>query len=315
MLSKKSFHAAFLYLIALALFAMLHLTWFNYKKELDIVKEVGKLSPPADCEDYKQRCLSLYKKLRFPDPKTLFKLPPEQIPKELYDAFSQNGDSPLTKDWYIYEAYSDSSNNDKLKQKPVDIKQFNKDRGKVKNRQLLGYGDTRFQAKMKEYRNEIESRSIVIIGTVRPWIEAISYELNASKIITLDYTRKYWHKEKLQWIHVNDYLDRVLEEQLLKQIDNAATFSSIENSGWGRFGDILSPDGDLEAMKQVHCMIRPGGLFVVGGLPVTGEEKGDLHWNAHRKFGKKRLRQMFEGWKIVENQGGNFFVLRKKGKC
>ncbi len=77
----------------------------------------------------------------------------------------------------------------------------------------------------------------------------------------------------------------MLQNQLLEQIDNAATFSSIEHSGLGRFGDPLSPDGDIEAMRQVHCMIKPGGLFFVGDLQTTGKEAGKMEWNAHRIFG------------------------------
>ena len=44
----------------------------------------------------------------------------------------------------------------------------------------------------------------------------------------------------------------------LEHYDNAATFSSIEHAGLGRFGDPLNPDGDLDVMSQVHCMLRPG---------------------------------------------------------
>ena len=91
----------------------------------------------------------------------------------------------------------------------------------------------------------------VIIGTIETWIEAITYDLNASKIITLDYTRKLWHDKRLEWYHTNDYIDEMLEKNQLEQIDNAATFSSIEHSGLGRYGDALSPNGDIDAMQQV----------------------------------------------------------------
>ncbi len=123
------------------------------------------------------------------------------------------------------------------------------------------------------YKNDIKSKSMVVIGTITPWIEAMSYEYNASQIITLDYTRKKWHDPKLTWYHVNDYLEEAMNKQEIELIDNAATFSSIEHSGLGRFGDPLNPDGDLDVMKQVHCMLKPGGIFIVGALENTPNEK------------------------------------------
>jgi len=171
----------------------------------------------------------------------------------------------------------------------------------------------------------------IIIGTQSPWIEAISYELNASKIITLDYTRKYWHEEKLEWHHVNDYLDEMLKEQLLEQIDNSVSFSSIEHAGLGRYGDPLSPDGDIDAVKEIHCMLKPGGLLILGGLPYTGEEEGNIMWNAHRIYGKKRIKRLSIGWEMLEDYDSSLLVdypykhhgfekqtgvvLKKIGKC
>ncbi len=171
----------------------------------------------------------------------------------------------------------------------------------------------------------------LIIGTQSTWVEAISYELNASRIITLDYTRKYWHEEKLEWHHVNDYLDEMLEKQLLEQIDNSASFSSIEHAGLGRYGDPLSPDGDVEAVKEIHCMLKPGGLLFLAGIPYTEREDGEIMWNAHRVYGKKRIRRMSIGWEMLEDYDSSLLtsypwvnhgfkkqtgvVLKKIGKC
>ena len=49
----------------------------------------------------------------------------------------------------------------------------------------------------------------------------------------------------------------MLEKNQLEQIDNAATFSSIEHSGLGRYGDALSPNGDIDAMQQVKEITQP----------------------------------------------------------
>ena len=41
-------------------------------------------------------------------------------------------------------------------------------------------------------------------------------------------------------------------------------------------------------VRQVHCMLKPGGLFFLG-LTSTHQEKGFIEFNAHRYYGFKRL--------------------------
>ena len=184
----------------------------------------------------------------------------------------------------------------------------------MRKQQPLGYGNTDFQTILTKYKEKIQSESIVIIGTIEPWIEALVYELEASRIVTLDYTRKTWHEKKLEWYHVNDYLEGVLKSRDTEEFTNAATYSSIEHSGLGRFGDPLNPNGDLDAMKQVHCMMKPGGLFFLGGLDNYPQEKGEIQFNAHRIYGTKRLGLLFEGWNVHLNDSKKAqFVLQKEG--
>ena len=41
--------------------------------------------------------------------------------------------------------------------------------------------------------------------------------------------------------------------------DFAASFSSIEHSGLGRYGDPIDPIGDLREMLKIKCMLKKGG--------------------------------------------------------
>jgi hypothetical protein len=169
---------------------------------------------------------------------------------------------------------------------------------------------------MFKYSKELENKNIAIIGTQLVWIEAIALEIGTAKITTLDYTRKqYEQSDSLDWVHVNDFLDDSIQNSQTEQFDNAASFSSIEHSGLGRYGDPLNPNGDIEAVRQVHCMLKPGGLFFLG-LTSTQEEKGFIDFNAHRYYGFKRLELLFQGWeKLEETQIQSdhvVYVLRKK---
>ncbi len=46
--------------------------------------------------------------------------------------------------------------------------------------------------------------------------------------------------------------------------DFIATYSSLEHSGLGRYGDPLDPYGDLEAAAQAWCALKPGGVLFLG---------------------------------------------------
>ena len=49
-------------------------------------------------------------------------------------------------------------------------------------------------------------------------------------------------------------------------------------------------------MKTIHKNLKKGG-YLIWGAPV-GEDA--VVWNAHRIYGKKRLKLMFEGFKEIE---------------
>lgn len=294
---------------------------FNETSRLDNIGSSRNINLTGNCAAYKKSCLDLFYKLRYPNKKMIFRPPLKEIPKELYNAFTANGDMPLTKLWYFNDMFNDAESSNKNKKVPVDKKMFDNNIEKVKNWKPLGYQDTNFQHAFEAFKTQVKDKSLLIIGTINPWIEAIGYVYGSSKIVTLDYTRKYWHDKRLEWYHVNDYLELMIKKQLIEQIDNSATYSSIEHSGLGRFGDPLAPDGDLEAMQQTHCMIKPGGLFFVGDLHTSGTDIGELQFNAKRVWGNNRMKLLLKGWEILDHKfevfkgeyTRNQYVLRKIG--
>ncbi|MDI6791364.1 MAG: DUF268 domain-containing protein [bacterium] len=64
----------------------------------------------------------------------------------------------------------------------------------------------------------------------------------------------------------------------------------VEHVGLGRYGDVLDPDGDLKAMRELMRVLAPGGtlLFVVPvGRPV-------IRFNAHRIYSHEQIRGSFQ---------------------
>jgi len=278
-----------------------------------------KINKADKCYEYKNECIRLFHKIRYPKNGTIFRPPLKEIPKELYEEFTQNGFMPLRKKWYINEAYADASSVFDIDTKKTIVRKSEIDmwRDKVKKKVALNYGNTELQNIMFKYSNKLQGQNVAIIGTQLPWIEAISLEIGMGKITTLDYTRKkYEQSDMLEWVHVNDFLDNSIENSEIEQFDNAVTFSSIEHAGLGRYGDPLNPNGDFDAVRQVHCMLKPGGLFFLG-LPTTQQEKGFIDFNAHRYYGFKRLELLFEGWvkldeTLVQNNDIVYLLMKKE---
>ena len=46
--------------------------------------------------------------------------------------------------------------------------------------------------------------------------------------------------------------------------DAVVSFSSIEHSGLGRYGEALNPWGDLITMAKAWCLTKLGGKFLIG---------------------------------------------------
>lgn len=151
---------------------------------------------------------------------------------------------------------------------------------------------------MHLFQPALVNKSLCVIGTWMPWIEAIGVDVGCSKVVTLDYTRSLYEFPNMEWFHVNDYLDQVISSQKLEHFDAIASYSSIEHSGLGRYGDPLNPNGDIEAMRQMHCMIKPGGLLFLG-LPTNDDGSSYMEFNAQRVYGKARLEHLFKGWKFL----------------
>ena len=278
-----------------------------------------KLESNNKCIEYKKDCMNLFKKLRYPNKSLIIRPPLKQPPDDLLNEFTQNGEMPITSYWYSNDVYSDSNSDKSITESIISRNEFSNWLDKVKRNDPLNYNNQFLQTTMTNYSNEIQNKTLVVIGTQIPWIEAIAYYLSASKITTLDYTRKkYEESNRLEWLHVNDYLDDLILNNKIELFDNSVSFSSIEHSGLGRYGDPLAPNGDIEAVQQVHCLLKYNGLFFLG-LPTSDNDLSYIQFNVHRVYGSKRLNRLFKGWtliqKVREKDWHAVYVLKKNSFC
>ena len=308
-------------------FALYKWRQHNYSQRTNLVRPVHSAAEDEDCiqrVNYSLSCLSLFNELRHPAPSSIHRPPLLEIPKELFDEFTQHGEM-IYQYWYINDVYNDSTSTNSTQIvgeiKESMMKGFLYDLNSIENMTYFGtYGDVMLPRMMAKKKSELRDQSLVVVGTILPWIEAVGVKFNMSQITTLDYTRMRYENERngqLKWQHVFDFLDEATKKNRIEQFDNAASFSSVEHSGMGRYGDPLDPNGDIKAVRQMHCMIKPGGLMFLG-LPTSDDNKSYVVYNAHRYYGVKRLTKLLptEDWELLETAPKyaehQVYVARKK---
>ena len=132
---------------------------------------------------------------------------------------------------------------------------------------------------------DISNKNVAVIGSETPWIEAVLLNLG-NNVTTVDYNVPKTKYDKLTVIDITKF------QASEQEYDCVVTFSSIEHSGLGRYGDTLDPDGDLKAMLEIHKSLKPSGICI-WGAPVRLDA---VVWNAHRVYGHIRLPILFKGF-------------------
>ncbi|CAH1790430.1 unnamed protein product [Owenia fusiformis] len=226
------------------------------------------------------KCGSMMKRMAL-NPATP-KVPPKKIPAELYDEFTQNGELPNKNYWYINDKKSISKVNREKYFSKEAIEQLIKDdrAGKI----IGTYEVPQPKKSIDAYKDEISNKRGVVIGSQSPWLEALALSAGAKHMTTLEYNNNPFLHPNITKIHPYDMAKKYANGSF-QEFDFALSYSSIEHSGLGRYGDPLNPYGDLEAVAQVWCMLKPGGLFILG-LPETHKETSYLQFNALRSLSK-----------------------------
>jgi hypothetical protein len=82
----------------------------------------------------------------------------------------------------------------------------------------------------------------------------------------------------------------------MNRFDAIVTFSSVEHSGLGRYGDALNPYGDKQTLARAWCLAKPGAPLLLGVM--YGATDG-LEFNAHRIYGPMQLAHLTANWMLV----------------
>lgn len=124
-------------------------------------------------------------------------------------------------------------------------------------------------------------------------------EAGASKVTTLEYGYVMSEHPDITTLTPSQFRD-AYRDGVLPKFDGVVTFSSVEHSGLGRYGDDLNPWGDIIAIAQSWCVIKPKGFLVIG---VPYGERDQLFWNAHRVYaGEGRYPFLTANWEQLWRQ-------------
>lgn len=210
--------------------------------------------------------------------------PPRHIPDCLRDAFTLNGQIPVY-DWYLNNVVP--ANTARWSNEYINsfIDLFTPEN--IRNGVVsidYGYGSTRLHLQaFEKYIDSIKNKKVAVIGSQTPWIEAILVNCGAKQVTTVEYNVPICDHDIVKAISYTDFCNSS------EKYDAIVSYSSIEHSGLGRYGDPLNPTGDIETMEHIYRSLTPGGHCFVG-FPVGRDY---LVWNAHRIYGPIRLKMMY----------------------
>jgi len=225
---------------------------------------------------------------------------PNTIPNEWLNAFTLGGIVPVS-EWYIDENYIDSdevlttvTNNDNqvlywsetYVNSMIDLAKEGKLPGNY------GLHETNaLRNALRVAQEQIRGGRVLVIGSENPWVEACVLEAGAASVVTLEFATIKTDHSKLVAMTPLEF-GKEYVEGTLGQFDAVVSFSSLEHTGLGRYGDALNPWGDILEVARAWCVTRDGGALVVGVM----YGKDALKFNAGRWYGAMRWPYLTTNW-------------------
>ncbi|CAE7217866.1 unnamed protein product, partial [Symbiodinium pilosum] len=156
----------------------------------------------------------------------------------------------------------------------------------------------------------LQGKSVLVIGSLNPWVESLCLAHGAAEVTTLEYASL--HSSDVRVRTLTPFQLSAAVESGLPSFDAIVTFSSIEHSGLGRYGDALNPFGDLITLARAWCLAKPDADLVLGTEGKLAS-KPTIFFNAHRHYSNLTYAQLFANWKqmTVHKCYQSVFTLKK----
>lgn len=145
----------------------------------------------------------------------------------------------------------------------------------------------------------LKGKSVLVVGSERPWVETILLHHGAALVTTLEYGSITSEHPQIRTLTPEQFR-KAYREGTLGMFDAVVSYSSLEHSGLGRYGDALNPWGDLLGVARVWCVTKPQG-FLFLGLPSSPNWSDQVMFNGHRVYGYLRWPLVTANWKQVRH--------------
>ena len=219
-------------------------------------------------------------------------LAPATIPIELMNEYSMNNRIPV-RYWHLNSQYlGRKASSPVWTVKAIEDLIIQAKEGKLKG----NYGEEETNALRDGLKHApgVKDGRVLVIGSEFPWVEACVLEAGAREVVTLEYGSIISEHPKVKTMVPFVFRMRYLNNTL-GTFDAIVSFSSLEHSGLGRYGDALNPWGDIIAVARAWCVTKHGGSLTIGVQYDYNHEY--LHFNADRVYGKKRYPYLTTNWK------------------
>lgn len=221
---------------------------------------------------------------------------PYELPKEYKDAFLMHGR-------YRFGRYGQHFNemylSNEAKTKNWTFELIEGWKQKALQGQFQGnYGQSETNALIAGMRSAgLDGARVLVIGSENPWVEASALAVGASEVVTLEYGSINSAHPQVKTMLPSQFRQSYLDGTL-GHFDAVVTYSSVEHSGLGRYGDAMLPWGDYIAVARGWCVTKPKGKLVIGVL--SGSD--GMEFNAHRAYGPVRYPYLVTNWKQLDRK-------------
>ena len=169
---------------------------------------------------------------------------PKEIPKELLQEFTMNGRLKIQKLYFDrkYLLVGGKARTPIWSQDDIERQIDLARKGKLQGN--YGISETNALRDGLKHAPHIKNGRILVIGSEIPWVEASVLEAGVREVVTLEYGTIISKHAKIKTMIPFEFQQKYLNGTL-GLFDGIVTFSSVEHSGLGRYGDALNPWGDI----------------------------------------------------------------------
>ena len=221
-----------------------------------------------------------------------FKAASRKIPKELWDEYTMNNRV------HVMNMYVDQKYMGHTAKMPVWTKvlvdDYIKSAAKGTLKGTYDESETNALRDGLGHAPGVKNGRVLVIGSENPWVEAVVLEQGAKEIVTLEYGRIKSEHPQIKTMVPSEFKKSYLNGTL-GLFDAVVTFSSVEHSGLGRYGDRLNPWGDIITIARAWCVTKKNGSLTIGVM--FDNEKDYIKFNAGRWYGKLRYPYLCTNWK------------------